>query len=102
MSYLGVRGTGKTRKMIEELSPNSIVVIHAHAFKPYIRKMIYNLRGAEFEKDTKIIVIDHERDVDQLRGINRPVKFDHAWSLHVRRSVYDYVTTWLEANLRSY
>lgn len=76
----GGRRSGKTKALVLGLKRGSIVIVHTTALVDYVRKMIYDLRGAEFALTCRVRCIYRGSDVARtLAGQSRPVAVDHAF-----------------------
>lgn len=81
------RRTGKTKAMVETLpAGGSVVIVHSHQFGRYVKKMIYDLRGPEVLKKTRVIPVRQPSDTNRLQGIRSPIFVDHAWAELTYRS----------------
>jgi DNA transposition AAA+ family ATPase len=74
-----MRPQGKTKAMVERIPvAGSVVIVHTAPMKRYVEQMIGDLRGADVLKRCKIIVVEHNRDVQRLYGLRTHVSVDHA------------------------
>jgi hypothetical protein len=74
------RRSGRTLAMVKELpSTGAIVIVHTVAMREYLRRMIFDIRGAETLKHTNIKVVTQPVDADSLHGVSLPIYTDHAW-----------------------
>jgi hypothetical protein len=83
-----MRGTGKTKAMVEALpAGGSTVVVHNSAMRSYVEAMIREVRGSETWRHTKVVVIASPRDVLKLHGLRDRIAFDHAFEVNVHPSI---------------
>jgi hypothetical protein len=75
---LGPRGSGRTRKIVEEMAFPCTLVVHTPGMRYYMQQMIRDLRGEAADRQTDVIVIAKAGDAEKLRGIKGPIHFDHA------------------------
>lgn len=74
-----MRGTGKTKALVESLPDSGVIVIvHTRPMVEYITNMIRDVRGEDYLKKCKVICVAHETDTYKLRGAMKPILFDHA------------------------
>ncbi len=77
------RGTGKTKAMVEGLTPGSIVVVHTGPMRGYVERMLRDLRGDEVAASVRVVTINARGDEAKLFGVRRPVVLDHAFEEQV-------------------
>ncbi|MFY9294006.1 MAG: hypothetical protein WAP03_25425 [Methylorubrum rhodinum] len=84
-----MRGTGKTKAMVEGLPEGgSIVIVHHGASADYVRRMIRDLRGRHVEAATTVRAVTSRFEADRvLRGMHRRVFIDHAFEDCAERDV---------------
>jgi hypothetical protein len=76
----GGRRSGRTKALVLGLEEGSIVIVHTVATVDYVRKMIYDLRGAYFARTCKVLYLTGASDARrQLAGVDRPIAIDHAF-----------------------
>lgn len=74
-----MRGTGKTKAMVEALPADGcVVVVHSTPLRHYVEQMIHDLRGPEMLARCQVIVARNTADCDRLYGQRRLVEIDHA------------------------
>jgi hypothetical protein len=81
-----LRGTGRTRRMVEHLPVSGCaVVVHNADGLRYVRQMIADLRGVEFLKTVRLCTLEN---VDNLRGVALPIYVDHYVRAFASNSVF--------------
>jgi hypothetical protein len=89
---LALRGSGRTKAMVEGLpATGATVIVHTAALADYVRAMIWDLRGPDVAKACKVLSVGNVwRAMVALEGRPGPFAVDHAfWDYADART-----TTW--------
>lgn len=78
---LPLRGTGRTKAMVEALpATGATVIVHGCSLRDYVRHMIRDLRGADVEDACKVVVVRKLYDaMKAMQGRPGPFVVDHAF-----------------------
>lgn len=83
---------GRTTAMINALPDDgAIVVVPRETVCREVSRMIFDLRGPDFEQLCKVIVVRERHDTDRLHGARLPIVFDHTFDTFARAEVREYV-----------
>jgi hypothetical protein len=72
--------TGRTKSMVMSLpDTGACVIVHSGSMRRYIERMMFDLRGRDFLKRCKVLVIYGHSDLHRLNGLSLPTFVDHAF-----------------------
>lgn len=92
---------GRTTAMINALPDDgAIIVVPSESVWREVSRMIFELRGPDFEGLCRVVIVRDRGDLYKLEGARQRIFFDHTFDVFVHRDVADRVRAFARATDR--